>query len=143
MITYEPTLEASRQWCPPRRCTDARRSDTPAPCQPTRLGSYSFPEEIWGFRVVGSLVYVAADFFGLGILDVSNAAAPALRGSIKTPGQAKGVAFAVDAPTGLYVFDMSKPESLDAVTVQQSATAPGSIVVSNPADAGSPTVAAQ
>ncbi len=163
--------------------------DLSNPAAPSRLGSYSFPEKIWGFRVVGSLVYVAADFFGLGILDVSNAAAPALRGSIKTPGQAKAVAvfgakavvadhmsgvdyidvsnhdkpanlgsffldgyardvaasgsiaIAVDAPTGLYVFDLSREGPLDAVTVQQSATAPGSIVVSSPAESGSPTLA--
>jgi hypothetical protein len=152
--------------------------DISNPAAPKRVGAYTFPEKIWGFRVVGSLVYVAADFFGLGILDVSNAAAPTLRGSFKTPGQAKNVAihgtkaavadhmsgvdfidvsnlakpvslgsfyldgyardvagsgslaYAVDAPTGLYVFDLSKSAPLDAVSTQQSATAPGSIVVS-------------
>src|SRR5262245_60587357 len=154
---------------------------------PKRLGAYTFPEKIWGFRVAEPLVYVAADFFGLAILDVSNLAAPTLRGSIKTPGQAKNVAvvgtraavadhmsgvdhidvsnpakpvslgsfyldgyardvaasgsmaYAVDAPTGLYVFDLSKPGALDAVTTQQSAAAPGSIVVAE--DARSPRVA--
>ena len=158
--------------------------DISNPAAPKRAGAYTFPEKIWGFRVVGSTVYVAADFFGLGILDVSNPAAPALRGSIKTPGQAKNVAvfgtkaavadhmsgvdfidasnpaklvslgsfyldgyardvaasgsmaYAVDAPTGLYVFDLSKSGPLDAVSTQQSATAPGSLVVSEASSQG-------
>jgi len=153
--------------------------DISNPAAPRREGAYTFPEKIWGFRVVGSAVYVAADFFGLGILDVSDASAPTLRGSMKTPGQAKNVAvfgtkavvadhmsgvdfidvsnpakpvslgsffldgyardvvaagslaYAVDAPAGLYVFDLSKPGPLDAVSTQQSAAAPGSIVVSD------------
>jgi hypothetical protein len=163
--------------------------DISNPAAPTRTGAYTFPEKIWGFRVVGSAVYVAADFFGLGILDVSNAAAPTLRGSMKTPGQAKNVAvfgtkavvadhmsgvdfidvsnpakpaslgsffldgyardvvaagslaYAVDAPAGLYVFDLSKPGPLDAVSAQQSATAPGSIVVSDISATQGPKVA--
>lgn len=158
--------------------------DISNPAAPKSVGAYTFPEKIWGFRVVGSLVYVAADFFGLGILDVSNPASPTLRGSIKTPGQAKNVAvfgtkaavadhmsgvdfidasnpaklvslgsfyldgyardvaasgslaYAVDAPTGLYVFDLSKSGPMDAVSTQQSATAPGSIVVSEAAFQG-------
>jgi hypothetical protein len=163
--------------------------DISNPAAPTRTGAYTFPEKIWGFRVVGSMVYVAADFFGLGLLDVSNPAAPALRGSLKTGGQAKNVAvfgtkavvadhmtgidyidvsnpakptslgsffldgyardvvaagpiaYAVDAPAGLYVFDLSKPGPLDTVNSQQSASAPGSIVVSDVATAQGPKVA--
>jgi hypothetical protein len=158
------------------------------PAAPKRLGSYTFPEKIWGFRIVGSLVYVAADFFGLGILDVSNLAAPVLRGSLKLPGQAKNVAvvgtraavadhmsgvdhvdvsnpakpvslgsffldgyardvassgsyaYAVDSPTGVYVFDLAKAGTVDAVSTQQSATAPGSLVVAD-ADTAGPKVA--
>ena len=59
---------------------------------PRELGSYTFPEKIWGIEVVEPLIYVAADFYGLGILDISNPAEPKLRGSLKTPGQAKSVA---------------------------------------------------
>jgi hypothetical protein len=33
------------------------------PSAPKREGMYSFPHRIWGFLVVGSLAYVAADFF--------------------------------------------------------------------------------
>jgi hypothetical protein len=93
-------------------------TDTAAP---KRQGSYTFPERIWGFRVVGSLVYVAADVFGLGILDVSNPAEPSLRGAFKTPGQAKNVALfgtkalVADHMSGLDILDVSnaaKPASL-------------------------------
>jgi len=80
---------------------------------PVRQGSYAFPEKIWGIRVVGSRVFVAADFFGLGILDVSRPNAPTLVGSLKTPGQAKNVAvvgstaLVADHMTGVDVIDVS------------------------------------
>jgi hypothetical protein len=163
--------------------------DISNPVAPKRLGAYTFPQKIWGIRVVHPLVYVAADFFGLGILDVSNPAAPALRGSLKTPGQAKNVAvfgtraavadhmsgvnfidtsdaakpvmigsfyldgyardvaasgsvaYAVDAPTGLYVFDLAKPDPVEPVSTQQSAKAPGSLVVSEASGTPGPKVA--
>ena len=38
------------------------------------------------------MAYVGVNFFGLGIVDVSNPATPTLRGSFKTPGQAKTAA---------------------------------------------------
>jgi hypothetical protein len=62
------------------------------PAAPQREGAYTFPEEIWSFRIYGSTAYVGANFFGLGIVDVSNPRAPTLRGSFKTPGQAKTAA---------------------------------------------------
>lgn len=155
--------------------------DIADPAKPAALGSYEFPEKVWGIRVVGSLVYVAADFFGLGILDVSDPKKVVLRGSVKTPGQAKNVAvwggtalvadhmsgldvidvsdankpttkgefflegyardviadgpmaYAIDAPAGLYVFDLSRPGPVEPLNSQQSATAPGSIELSNTA----------
>jgi hypothetical protein len=66
-------------------------------------------------------VYVAADVFGLGILDVSNPGEPRLTGSFKTPGQAKNVALfgtkalVADHMSGLDIVDVSnvaKPASL-------------------------------
>ena len=87
--------------------------DVSKPEAPKRQGSHTFPEKIWGFRVVGPLVYVAADFFGLGVLDVSNPSAPTLRGSLKTPGQAKNVAvfgtkaLVADHMSGLDYIDVS------------------------------------
>jgi hypothetical protein len=87
--------------------------DISDPAKPAALGSYEFPEKIWGIRVVGTLVYVAADFFGLGILDVSEPKKPVLRGSVKTPGQAKnvavwgGTALVADHMSGLDIIDVS------------------------------------
>ena len=80
---------------------------------PQRLGAYSFPEKIWGFLVADSLVYVAADFFGLGILDVSDPAAPVLLGAVKMPGQVKNVdvsgdtAILADHMSGVDLVDVS------------------------------------
>jgi hypothetical protein len=87
--------------------------DLADPASPRKVGEYTFPEQIWSFRIVGSNAYVAANFFGLGILDISNPAAPRLRASFKTPGQAKGVAlvgtiaFVVDHMTGVDVIDLT------------------------------------
>ena len=89
--------------------------DVADPASPTRAGSYTFPEKIWGFEVVGSVVYAAVDFFGLAILDVSDIGEPTLRGAIKTPGQAKGVgvyrnrALVADHVEGVDLIDISDP----------------------------------
>jgi hypothetical protein len=89
--------------------------DVSNPAAPVRGGSHTFPEKIWGFRVVEPLVYVAADFFGLGVLDVTNIAEPTLRGSFKTPGQAKNVAVVgsrvavADHMSGVDFIDVSNP----------------------------------
>lgn len=89
--------------------------DVSDPASPLRLGTYEFPNRIFGFRVIDSLVYVAAGVFGLGILDVSDAGAVRLLGSFKTPGQAKSVAVSsttalvVDHLEGIVVVDISNP----------------------------------
>jgi hypothetical protein len=89
--------------------------DIADPAAPKHLGTHTFPERIWGFTIVGSHVYVAADFYGLGILDVSNPAEPRLQGAFKTPGQAKGVALVGDTAlitdhmSGLDIVDVSSP----------------------------------
>ena len=118
------------------------------------------------------MAYVGVNFFGLGILDLSNPSSPVLRGSYKTPGQAKigavfgnraarrrphgghrrgrhlepfqafvspgsffldgyardvvasgSLAFAVDSPTGLYVFDLARPGPLEPIATLQNGTA--------------------
>ena len=105
--------------------------DVSNPATPKRVGAYTFPLQIWGFRAAGSLLYVAADVFGLGILDVSNPASPTLLGSFKTPGQAKSVAVSgttvlvTDHVSGLDVIDVSnptKPVFLGSVFVEGFAT---------------------
>jgi hypothetical protein len=90
--------------------------DISDPASPKKAGEYTFPEQIWSFRIVGSQVFVAANFFGLGILDISKPASPVLRTSFKTPGQAKGVAvigstvFVADHMSGVDVVDVSSPD---------------------------------
>jgi hypothetical protein len=89
--------------------------DISNPADPKRAGAYTFPEEIWSFKLEGSIAYVANNFSGLGLLDVSNPAAPVLRGSLKTPGQAKAAAvfgtkaIVVDHMAGLVLVDISNP----------------------------------
>ena len=87
---------------------------------PQRHGSYTFPEKIWGFVVIDSLVYVAADFFGLGILDVSDADNPALLGAVKTPGQVKDVA--VSGTTAVLADHMSGVDLVDVSDVRAPAS---------------------
>jgi hypothetical protein len=101
--------------------------DVSNPAAPVRVGGYTFPEQIWSFRLVDSYAFVAANFFGLGILDVSSPASPMLRATFKTPGQAKGVAvvgtrvFVADHMTGVDVVDVSsieKPVGLGSFFVE-------------------------
>ncbi len=87
--------------------------DLSDPTAPRRQGSYTFPEKIWGLVVRDELVYVAADFFGLGIVDVSDPETPRLVGSVKTPGQVKDVdvsgdmAVLADHMSGVDLVDIS------------------------------------
>ena len=90
--------------------------DVSDPAAPTRLGAYEFSHQIWGFRVVGSSVYVGADAFGLGILEISDAGVPRLVGSF-TLGQAKNVAVSgttalvADYLEGVVILDISTPSN--------------------------------
>jgi hypothetical protein len=90
--------------------------DLSNPAAPKQVSAYNFPEQIWSFRVVGQYAYVAANFFGLGILDISKPATPTLKTSIKTPGQAKAVAilgstvFVADHMSGVDIIDLTKIE---------------------------------
>jgi hypothetical protein len=85
------------------------------PAAPRQRGSYTFPQEIWSFRVSGAVVHAGVNFYGLGVLDVSDPAAPALRSTFKTRGQAKtGAVFGtraivVDHMEGLVLVDLSNP----------------------------------
>ncbi len=98
--------------------------DVSDPTTPEIRGSYTFPEEIWGFRIQGARVYVGANFFGLGILDVSDAESPTLVSSFETGGQTKnGAAFGnrvaiIDHMEGLVLvdFDPSNPSRPLAVS---------------------------
>ncbi len=87
--------------------------DLSEPASPRRQGQFEFADKIWGFNIVGSLVYVANDLAGLAILDVSDPDKPLLRGTLKTHGQAKAVvvsgtkALLIDHMNGLALVDVS------------------------------------
>jgi hypothetical protein len=112
--------------------------DLTTPAAPKPLGSYTFPERIWGLRVSGSRVFVAADRFGLGIVEFASDGTAALRGSVKTPGQTKsvavsgGIALITDFVSGLDVIDIantSKPVVRESVFLEGLAT---DVVTSGP-----------
>jgi len=103
---------------------------------PALLGSFKTPGQAKNVAVFGTKAVVADHMSGVDFIDVSNRARPVSLGSFFVDGYARDVvvagplAYAVDAPAGLYVFDLSKPGPFDAASTQQSAAAPGSIVVS-------------
>ena len=65
----------------------------------------------------GSLAYVAADYWGFHIVDVSNPRLPAIVGNGSTPGDARGIAqsgsyaYIADNTFGLQLVDVSNPAS--------------------------------
>ncbi len=89
--------------------------DVSNPATPKRAGQHTFPEKIWGFRVVGSRAYVADGHSGLGILDISNPSALVLISLFKTPGQAKNASVAgnkalvANHNSGVDIIDISNP----------------------------------
>jgi hypothetical protein len=91
--------------------------DIQNPAAPRALGSYSFPEKIFGLKLGGQVAYAAVDFFGLGILDISKPGPPTLLGSLKLPGQALSLALidnkvaVANRISGLEVVDVSAPAS--------------------------------
>ena len=87
--------------------------DLSDPSAPVLRGTYTFPEQVWGFKLAESRAYVGANFFGLGILDISKPASPTLLGSFKSPGQAKigalveTTAALIDHMEGVVFVDLS------------------------------------
>ena len=92
-----------------------RLHDLSDPAAPAALGSHTFPQNIYGVRVSGSMAYAAIDFTGLGIVDVSDPAAPVALGSHQTAGQALAVdvsgttVVVSNRLSGLEVIDASNP----------------------------------
>jgi hypothetical protein len=91
-------------------------------------------------------VVVADHMSGVDYIDVSDLAKPKSLGSFFVDGYARDViavgplAYAVDAPTGLYILDLQKEGPLDTVGIAQSASAPAFIEVAD-TPAGSPKLA--
>ncbi len=87
--------------------------DISDPANPAARGSYTFPQEIWGFRLTEDRAYVGANFFGLGILDISDPDAPTLLGQHRTLGQTKigdvasGKVGIIDHMEGFVLVDVS------------------------------------
>lgn len=91
--------------------------DISMPARPVSRGAYTFPEEIWGFRLTDERAYVGANFFGLGILDISDPDTPSLLGRHKTLGQAKigdiahGKVGIIDHMEGFVLVDVSDEQA--------------------------------
>jgi hypothetical protein len=112
--------------------------DISNPAAPRLRGSLKTPGQAKSVAIVGSKAAVADHMSGVDFIDTSNADKPSLLGSFYLEGYAREVAafgsltYAVDAPTGVYTFDMTKPGAPEPIHVQQNATAPGMITVSDP-----------
>ncbi|NCS55245.1 MAG: hypothetical protein GPJ23_24740 [Microcystis aeruginosa G13-05] len=69
----------------------------------------------YGVQVVGNYAYVADGGLGLQIIDISNPAAPTLKGNYNTSGYARGVqvvgnyAYVANDTSGLQIIDISNP----------------------------------
>jgi hypothetical protein len=120
--------------------------DISNPAAPKLRGALKTPGQAKSVAVVGRKAEVADHMSGVDFIDTSNVDKPSLLGSFYVEGYAREVAardtmvYAVDAPAGVYAFDMSQPGALEAIHAQQTATAPGSIVVTND-ESGGPRLA--
>ena len=91
------------------------------PTAPTFVGSYNVNTKSRGLQVVGNLVYLADQEFGIKIIDVTTPAAPVLVGSYDTPGKAYRVkvvgeiAYVSDGLSGVQILDVSNPASISLV----------------------------
>ena len=115
--------------------------DVSNPAAPTLRGSLKTPGQAKNVAVFKTQALVSDHMSGVDHIDISNPAKPVSLGSFFLDGYSRDVAasgpmaYAVDAPAGMYVFDLSKPGPLDAVSSQQTATAPGTIELSDPSAA--------
>jgi hypothetical protein len=81
------------------------------------LGGYDTSGYAQGVSVSGSIAYVADDYAGLQIIDVSNPTSPVRLGGYDTSGYAQGVsvsgsiAYVADVDAGLQIIDVSNPAS--------------------------------
>ena len=87
--------------------------DLSDPANPVERGSHTFPQEIWGFRLDGDRAYVGANFFGLGIVDISDPDNVVVLGQHKSLGQTKigdvaaGKVGLIDHMEGFVLIDVS------------------------------------
>ena len=153
---------------------------TTCPIRPTRCCArltYVSAGDLGGFRLAGDRAYVGANFFGLGIVDISDPDNVVVLGQHKSLGQTKigdvaagkvglidhmegfvlidvsdetapegigsyfldgyardvvtagTIAYATDSPSGLYVFDLSRPGLPEPIGVVHAPAAPRDIEV--------------
>jgi len=82
-----------------------------------KVGEYSMSNPARSVALDGNYAYVADDYSGLQIIDVSNPASPFRMGAYDTPGEAFGVAisgsyaYVADGDSGLQIIDVSNPAS--------------------------------
>ncbi|MBN2373763.1 hypothetical protein JXL19_08250 [bacterium] len=82
---------------------------------PYITGTYDTPDYSWAVCVSGNYAYVADDYSGLHVIDISDPCHPSINGSCDTPGYAEGVyvsgnyAYVADGESGLQVIDISDP----------------------------------
>jgi len=93
-----------------------RSVDITNPSAPRPAATFTFDEPIRTFVASGNLVYALIDFFGLRVLDVSNASNPTLRGALQLKGGVVASAFldpktllTVNMVAGMQVLDVSDP----------------------------------
>jgi hypothetical protein len=109
-------------------------------------GSIKLPGQTKNIALVGNTALVADHMSGIDIVDITDAAKPVKKDSYFLEGYARDVAsigsmaYAIDAPTGLYTFDLSKAGPVEAIASDQSARAPSTIELGANA-AGQPALA--
>ena len=112
--------------------------------EPRLVGSYKTPSQTKIGAAFGTKLAIIDHMEGVVLVDVSNISAPVAAGSFFLDGYARDVvvsgslAYAVDSPSGLYVFDLSLPGPLEPIGVLHAANAPHSIEVT--AAAADPTL---
>ncbi|HLT47596.1 MAG TPA: T9SS type A sorting domain-containing protein [Rubricoccaceae bacterium] len=92
--------------------------DVSDPANPTVVGSYGSPNQVFGLDLVGTTLFLANGFSGLQTLDVSNPAVPVPldsfpMGSNTIDVMVEGdVAYVVNFGGGMYALDVSDPADL-------------------------------
>ena len=118
--------------------------DVSNPAAPRLQGSLKTPGQAKNVAVFKTQALISDHMSGVDHVDISNPAKPVSLGSFFLDGYSRDVAasgpmaYAVDSPTGVYAFDLSKKGPLDAVSTQQTATAPNTIELSDPSAEGPP-----
>ena len=112
--------------------------------EPTLIGSFKSLGQTKIGDVFENKVVFIDHMEGLVMLDVTNEAEPVAAGSFFLNGYTRGVtvsgsfAYAVNLPSGLYVFDLTQPGPLEPVGVLHAPNAPRSMEVSEGSDASGP-----